>query len=222
MSDIVPFLRDATIPATNCDSAEIFAESEGTITVTHLPSGTSKDYYLVFDVDSLKRSVHFSRAGEYKISGRVVGREGSFDKPIEELHINVNPYPIELIPDLEQPKLTLIAPIFGLKFMNSGEVDLSEYFLLDPDAVLSAEIISGGWEERVTASFDSDTSTVKVSALDGGTAVINLTVKDSFDQSGSFAIEVSIIPWYIPVAAIAIVLVVVIFVFVAVRLIRKK
>lgn len=204
------------------DSAEIFAESVGTITVTHLPSGTSKDYDLTFDGDSLKRSVHFSRAGEYKISGRVVGRDGSFDKPIEELHINVNPYPIESIPDLEQPKLTLIAPIFGLQIMNSGEVDLTEYFLLDPDAVLSAEIISGGWEERVTASFDPDTSTVKVSALDGGTAVINLAVKDSFDQSSSFAIEVSIIPWYIPVAAIAIVIVVVVFVFVAVRLIRKK
>ncbi len=206
----------------SANPAEVFAETAGTITVTHIPSGTSKDYDLVFDVDGLKRSVHFSRAGEYKISGRVVGKDGSLNEIADELRIMVNPYLIELIPDLEQPKLTLIAPIFGLKFMNSGEVDLSEYFLLDPDAVLSAEIIPGGWVERVSASFDPDTSTVKVSALDGGTAVINLTVTDSFDQSSSFAIEVSIIPWYIPVSAIAIVIVVVVFVFVAVRLIKKK
>jgi|GEM_PF-1574016 len=188
----------------------IFEGADGTLTYTHVESGTVEQTDLAWDGTGMTASIQFSRAGNYEIGGRIVGKDGSYDREIVPITVKINPYPLVMIANKPEYKKTVMSPFLGIKIKDKAEISLENLFQCDPDATLKVQPAPGGWEDVCDFQFDEQTNMMTFSAKKGGNARIDLNIGDSFGQSAVYTIRIKAIPGWLPwlillvVAAIAV------------------
>lgn len=177
--------------------SDIFEGAEGTLTITNDATGDTKSIDFSQNANGLlSASNTFTKAGKYTVTGRVIGKDSSFDRMTDEIEIVVNPYPLKLVGSNETSGLCF-SPFLGIKIKSSLNIPLADYISMDPDAVVTVTPVPGGWENICGFTYDQSTNTAKASAIGGGNAKIDLQIADSFGQSVSYTVRVKVIPGWI-------------------------
>lgn len=197
--------------------SSVFDGAEGVLTVVHNETGAEQQVDLAWTGDTMQAAVQFTAAGNYTVGGRIIGKDGNYDRPIQEISVKINPYPLALITDVSDVSKTLFSPFIGIKFMNRADFPLTDLFSWDKDATLNVTAVPGGWEEACSVSVDLMAGIVSVSAQKSGDAIINLKVSDSFGQSADYTIRVKVIPGWVPVVLLLAIIGLVIVAFWAIK-----
>lgn len=179
--------------------SSIFDGAEGILTIRHAETGDEQEVDLAWNADAMRASVQFTTAGNYTVSGRIIGKANSYDRPIEAIEVKVEPYPLTLIAPSAEVSKTIFSPFLGIKLWNRAEVPLASAFSWDKDATVSVTPVPGGWEDVCTFDYDAATGTATVSATKSGAATMDLKVSDSFGQSATYTIRTKIIPGWLPI-----------------------
>lgn len=199
---------DAVTFGVYCDSllesetdSGIFDGAEGTLTITDTVTGDVKDINLSWNGTELGTSHTFTKAGTYTVSGRIIGKDSSYDRITDEIKITVDPYPLTLAQNSSETSGSCFSPFLGIKIKNNFEIPLVNLFSWDKDAIITVTPTPGGWENVCDFSYDSNNSIVNISGTKGGNATIDLKITDSFGQSASYTVRVKVIPGWVPVVA---------------------
>ena len=188
----------------------IFEGADGTLTYKHLESGDENQVDLAWDGAVMTASIQFTRAGNYEISGHIVGKDNSYDRNIIPTTVKIAPYPLVSISATTEYKTTLYTSFIGIKFANSTELSIANIFQCDPDATLSVQPAPGGWEDCCDFAFDGQTNKITVTAKASGNARIDLDIADSFGQCATYTVRIKVLPGWLPfVIAIVVIAVIV-------------
>ena len=179
--------------------SSIFDGAEGILTIHHVESGAEQEVDLAWNADTMRASVQFTTAGNYTVSGRIIGKANSYDRPITPIEVKVNPYPLTLIAPSAETSKMIFSPFLGIKYANSMRVPLAGAFSWDKDATLSVTPVPGGWEDLCNFDFDPADGVATVEATGSGNATVELKVSDSFGQTATYTIRAKIIPGWLPV-----------------------
>lgn len=192
-----------------CDSlidgesdSTILDGAEGTLTITDTVTGGSREVNLSWNGTELGASYTFTKAGTYAVTGRIIGKDSSYDRTTDEIKITVNPYPLALVQGTSETSGWCFSPFLGIKINNTLEVPLVNLLSWDADAVLTVTPTPGGWENICDFSYDEANTVVTFSGIGGGNAVIDLKIADSFGQSVSYTVRVKVIPGWLPVVLV--------------------
>lgn len=181
---------------------DVFDGAEGILTITDTVTGAVKDVDLSWNGTELGTSYTFTKAGTYTVSGRIIGKDSSYDRITDEIKITVEPYQLTLVQNSSETSGVCFSPFLGIKIKNNLEIPLVNLFSWDKDATITVTPTPGGWENVCDFSYDSDNSIVNVSGIKGGNATIDLKITDSFGQIASYTVRVKVIPGWVPVLAI--------------------
>ena len=192
-----------------CDSlidgesdSTILDGAEGTLTITDTVTGAEREVNLSWNGTELGASYTFTKAGTYAVTGRIIGKDSSYDRTTDEIKITVNPYPLALVQGTSETSGWCFSPFLGIKINNTLEVPLVNLLSWDADAVLTVTPTPGGWENICDFSYDEANTVVTFSGIGGGNAVIDLKIADSFGQSVSYTVRVKVIPGWLPVVLV--------------------
>ncbi len=181
-------------------ATDIFDGSEGTLTIKNVVTNDIEPLDFKWNGTELTASHTFSKAGKYEVSGRILGKDGSYDRQTDTIEIVVNPMPLKLLKSSSEE--SCFSPILGIKIKSEVELPITGIVSSDPDATLTVSPVPGGWENVCGFDYDANTGEVTVSALKGGNAAMKIKITDSFGQSVEYSLKVKVTSGWLIVGAI--------------------
>jgi len=200
-------------------ATDVFNGADGVLTLTHVETGAEQSVDFAWNGSAMTASFQFTKAGKYSVGGRIIGKDGGYDRPITPIEITVEPYPLALIADSDETSKTLFTPFLGMKLFNKADVSLVNAFSWDKDATISVTPVPGGWEDVCEFNYDETTGLATASAIKSGNGTVELKVSDSFGQSATYTIRVKALPGWLPwVISLAVIALIVAIIFIIIKI----